>query len=195
MSRISAVLIRHGATLGNHMGLYLGRTDQPLSPEGEAELLDYARQGRYPAVNAVFSGGALRCLQSAGLIYPGRRVHVVPELWECDFGDFEGKSYEQLKDDPDYRRWLDSGGTLPFPGGEDPADFHKRCLKAFQDICAGAPEGNALAIVCHGGTIMAILSTVARPMRDFYFWHTPNCGGFQFNYSAASGEATNLRTL
>lgn len=33
---------------------------------------------------------------------------------ECDFGIFEGKNYEELKENRDYQRWLDSGGVLPF---------------------------------------------------------------------------------
>ena len=35
-----------------------------------------------------------------------------------NFGSFEGKTYFDLNGNEDYQRWIDSGGTLPFPGGE-----------------------------------------------------------------------------
>ena len=31
-------------------------------------------------------------------------IEICDKLKECDFGDFENKSYEDLKDNPDYQR-------------------------------------------------------------------------------------------
>ncbi len=48
-----------------------------------------------------------------------------------DFGQFEGKNYEELKDNPDYQKWIDSNGTLPFPGGEPREQFIRRSMEGF----------------------------------------------------------------
>ena len=48
-----------------------------------------------------------------------------------DFGQFEGKNYEELKDNPDYQKWIDSNGTLPFPGGESREQFIRRSMEGF----------------------------------------------------------------
>jgi len=54
--------------------------------------------------------------------------HFVPEWTEMDFGAFEGHNYQELSGDPAYQRWIDSGGTLPFPEGESREEFIRRSV-------------------------------------------------------------------
>lgn len=122
------LLIRHGRTAGNLEKRYIGgQSDEPLCPQGISELLEYRKRGYYPAVDQVCSSDMRRCLETAHLIYGSQETAVFFGLRECDFGLFEGKSYEQLKNCRSYQYWLDSGGTIPFPEGEDPG----RILPAF----------------------------------------------------------------
>lgn len=168
------ILIRHGRTRGNLEHRYIGcGTDEELCPEGAALL----RENHYPDADCVFASPMRRCIQSAGILYPGKTVRIIPDLRECDFGDFEGRNYEELKDHPAYRAWMDSGGMLPFPGGESRKQFSQRCVKAFQMIIAGLSEGK-YAFVVHGGTIMAIMEHFARPKGDYYDFQVRNGGGF-----------------
>lgn len=46
--------------------------------------------------------------------FPGEPVHIIEELAECDFGEFENKNYKELEGNPHYQEWIDSNGTLPF---------------------------------------------------------------------------------
>ncbi len=48
-------------------------------------------------------------------------IEICDKLKECDFGDFENKSYEDLKNNR-LSKWLDSNG-VPFPNGETHEDF------------------------------------------------------------------------
>ena len=66
-----------------------------------------------------------RCIQTAELIYPKNQITQEVLLKECDFGIFEGKTYEELKDREEYQAWLDSGGTIAFPewGGTEGIPF------------------------------------------------------------------------
>ena len=118
------ILIRHGKTAGNLERRYIGcRTDEELCAEGVEQLKALC----YPAVDAVFASPLKRCIQSAEIICPGMPVHVVDDLRECDFGDFEGHNYEELKDDPAYQAWLDSLGERPFhPGNALPICWDAR---------------------------------------------------------------------
>ena len=97
-----------------------------------------------------------------------------------DFGDFEGKTYGELKDDPAYRTWLDSGGETACPNGESKAAFCARVCHAFERLVDEAMARGAewLVIVAHGGTQMAALSRFAEPHRDYYDWNAPLAGGF-----------------
>jgi broad specificity phosphatase PhoE len=89
-------------------------------------------------------------------------------------GDFEGKTAEELSNDPRYQEWVDNGCLTPVPNGESIAQFKARCCKVFAEILERLPAESTTAFVIHGGCIMAILEAFAEPKRDFYSYHIPN---------------------
>lgn len=168
------IFIRHGKTAGNSEKRYIGRTDEPLSPEGIKEL----SEKNYPEAEIVITSGMKRCIETAKLIYPNQKHVAINGLEECDFGDFEGKNYKELSDNPDYISWVESGGILPFPNGESPADFKKRCIAAFDETTQKYKDKSAISFVVHGGTIMAVLEKYALPKKDYFDYGVPNGGGY-----------------
>ncbi|GHU60116.1 alpha-ribazole-5'-phosphate phosphatase [Clostridia bacterium] len=173
-------LIRHGKTQGNIERQYIGSTDLPLAPSGRDELAELAASGRYPKVDRVYASPMLRCLQTAGIIYPGIDPVPVPGLRECDFGIFEGKTHEVLIENEDYKSFLESGGNYAFPGGDSFEGFVGRCAQAFDGIIDDiiADGINSSAVVCHGGSIMAIMSTFGEPPGKYYDWQVQNGMGY-----------------
>ena len=121
-------LIRHGKTQGNLLGRYIGVTDECLCQEGREQI----QGGVYPLAKLVFASPLRRCMETAGLIYPGIAVQTEELLRECDFGAFENKNYEELSADSRYQAWVDSGGSLPFPQGESHESFCARCREGFR---------------------------------------------------------------
>ena len=170
---MSWVLIRHGKTRGNLEGRYIGsRTDEPLCPEGIEELKLYC----YPKVQKVFVSPMRRCLETASLLCPDLSPETVPDFRECDFGLFENKNYAELNGRKDYQAWIDSGGNLPFPQGESRRQFTDRTLAAFRSIIHHGKDKD-VALIAHGGTIMAIMEAFAFPRRDYYDYQVKNgCG-------------------
>ncbi len=116
--------IRHGKTLGNIEKRYIGRTDEPLCEAGKREL----KSRLYPDCEIVITSRMKRCTQSAEIIYPNKKIVIAADLRECDFGNFEGKNYHDLSGDTDYQNWIDSGGNITFPNGDDPQKFKKRAF-------------------------------------------------------------------
>ncbi len=192
---IDVTLIRHGSTEGNHLGKYIGRTDEPLSDAGVKQILTARESARMPFAERVYASNMLRCVQTARLLFPGKEPTLIPDLRECDFGAFEGKTFEELKNTSEYQAWLDSGGTAAFPGGEDPMDFRKRCQQTFLQLCKQITSPSAIAIVCHGGTIMSILEGFSCPQEDFYRWQVKNGEGFRFRFDTQSGLAENIAKI
>ena len=125
---IELFLIRHGLTEGNKKKRYIGRTDEPLCPEGLEQLSALS----YPVLDNIFISPMRRCVQTARILYPQARLHIIDDFRECDFGEFENRNYLELADNENYQKWIDSGGTLPFPGGESPKEFQRRTLLGFQ---------------------------------------------------------------
>lgn len=169
------VLLRHSFTKGNLKKRYVGTTDEPLCPEG----IRFLREHFYPEAEHVFVSPMRRCVETARLLYPHMSFHIIEELAECDFGDFENKNYQELSDNPDYQRWIDSGGTLPFPHGESRDAFKWRSLRGFQRVVYFCLNNGArsAAVVTHGGNIMNIMEEYSYLRKDLYQWHVENgCG-------------------
>ena len=177
------VFIRHLCTPGNEKRQYIGRTDEVLSEQAVEEFRQRQEQstgGLYPPVQHVIASPLKRCIQTAELIYPGQEISVEPMLRECDFGEYEQKTYEELKNEPEYIRWMESGGMTVFPGGEEQTSFRRRCVDGVKRWIARLLEDGAdsAAFVVHGGTIMAVLSELAEDKHEFYHWQVENGGGY-----------------
>ena len=184
---IHLTLIRHGATLSNKEGRYLGKTDETLNPDGIGALEKSVAGGNYPTADLLFSGPMKRCLETAQILYPGQTPIIIPEWTEMDFGAFEGHNYQELSKDPNYQRWIDSGGTLPFPEGESREEFIRRSVAGYEKMVyhmkmiwersAASGQGDrkiqSVSAVVHGGTIMALLSHF---LGGEYFDYQAKCG-------------------
>ena len=168
------LMLRHGATPGNALRQYIGRTDEPLSEAGRAALAEL----HYPAAEKVYISPMLRCRQTAELLFPGAELTVVDGLQEMDFGHFEGRSYLDMAEDAEYQAWLDSNCEAPIPGGETKSDFTERCCAAFASVLA-ADKSDRLVFVVHGGTLMSVLSRYAEPAREYYRWSCSNGHGYR----------------
>ncbi len=176
------IFIRHGRTRGNLEKRYIGAVDEGLCPEGAEELLK--NKGKYPAADILFLSPMKRCLQTAEILYGDSAVpvSVIEEFREIDFGDFEGKNHRELERDPDYIKWIESGGSMRFPNGEDRGDFIRRCSEGFLravSLCSELPAKNGevtAVFIVHGGTVMSILQSFAGG--DYYDYLCENGHGF-----------------
>lgn len=169
------VLLRHGETAYNAQRRYQGASDIPLSEEGKVRL----RKADF-APEVVYVTSLCRTAQTAAILFPGARQAVEDGLREMDFGDFEGRTYDEMKSDAAYCAWLDSGCESACPNGESKAIFCERVCRAFEKLVddALARGDERLVIVAHGGTQMAALDRFAEPHRDYYSWNAPPAGGF-----------------
>ena len=188
------IFIRHFKTKGNRLRQYIGVTDEPLD---QPVLLR-----EYPNADTVVVSPLKRCIQTAELIYPGKGQMICPGLRECDFGEFEKKTYEELKNHPAYQKWLDSGGAAAFPGGEGREAFVKRSVAAFEEAVRKLMENGCrrASFVVHGGTIMAVLSEFDREKRDFYQWQVANGEGFlakldETDWKSGKKQLTEIRKI
>ena len=170
-------LIRHGMTEGNRYQRYIGVTDEPLCEEGRELLGKFT----YPKPQAVFVSPLKRCLETAAILFGDPKVRIIDQLAECDFGEFENKNYQELDGNEHYQSWIDSGGLLPFPGGESREEFKRRNVTVFQKAVNGCLRNgiSLAALVVHGGTIMNVMEEYADEDRSFYDWHVQNGKGYE----------------
>ncbi len=118
--------IRHGAIDETLSGKYIGTTDVELSDKGKAALRKLDFECDYPYAKVVFTSPLKRCTQTCKILYPELDPLVIANLSECNFGEWEGKTADELKDDPDFQKWLAGDNSVKPPRGESNADFVRR---------------------------------------------------------------------
>ncbi len=172
-------LIRHGLTDGNLKQQYIGITDLPLTIAGVAQLKQLKSEMDYPKVDKVYSSPMLRCRQTANILYPAKDIQLVDKLREIDFGEFEGKTANELEANPAYADWA-AGRISAAPGGEDNTEFAKRLCVGLNEIVRDMMASNAehAAVIMHGGAIMMLLASCAVPRKSMVEWTCPAGSGF-----------------
>ena len=178
MKKLKLYLIIHGKTEANEKHLYCGKTDISLSEKGKEELYDIKSTVKYPECKSFFSSGAKRANETIEILYPEKSYSEINEFWEYNFGDFEMKSYDMLKESKAYINWItDKNGQVLCPNGESKSQYKKRIEEAFNSFINSCYEESIsqAVLVCHGGTIGTILEIFYDNSKSFYE-HQPACG-------------------
>ena len=183
------LFLRHGITQGNKNRWFYGAIDIPLLEEGKQCLLDYKEQGYYPDVpeNAkYYTTGLGRTEETLKLLFGDHPFQTIPELREMNFGEFEGKTFDELKDNSDFQNWMeDESGDVHLPGGESRKEFYDRIRRGLEMLLeyhrSLEQEKNEEAfsvMICHGGVIAFIMEQLFLGEREsMWDWITlPGCG-------------------
>ena len=189
-------LLRHGITEGNIKRLYYGITDLPLAKEGIDAVSERKNAGIYPDKNGfkLITSGLLRTKQTLFEIY-GNDVDFIsdPRLNEIDFGDFEMKSYDELKDREDYKEWISGDNWRKVcPNGESGEIM---CERAFSALDEYVKED--CIIVCHGGIITSYIQKLFpndSEHNNYYEWQPKPCEGYKIVFDD-TGKAESYKKI
>ena len=160
------VLLRHGQTEWSLDGRHTGRTDLPLTREGERQARAAAALLAGTKISAAWSSPAERARRTAelaGLPLQG----TDPDLWEWDYGGYEGVTTHDIqRGRPGWDLWTD--GVIPgepgrFPG-ESVAHVGERCDRVIRRVrplvapdSESALEGD-VALVAHGHVLRVLVA-------------------------------------
>lgn len=172
--------IRHGSIDETLSGKYIGTTDVSLSDKGKMSLKKLNFDYVYPQAPVVFTSPLKRCTQTCKILFPNIKPLVIDALSECNFGEWEGKTAEELKTDPDFEKWLAGNNSVKPPRGESNDDFVRRICKMFESIVEGLMKTGTTecAIVTHGGVIMTLLAVYGLPQAKPFEWTMDNGFGY-----------------
>ena len=123
------VLVRHGATEWSENGKHTGRTDIPLLAEGGEQAKAagiLVRQYGPTTFGQVLTSPLIRAEETCTLA--GYSGELEPDLMEWDYGDYEGLTSAEIRQQhPGWTLW-DEG----VPGGETAADVGRRADRVIQ---------------------------------------------------------------
>jgi broad specificity phosphatase PhoE len=137
------VLVRHGQTEWSLDGRHTGTTDIPLTEEGrrEAEAAGRRLAGRKFAL--VLSSPLARALDTCRLVGLGDAVQVREDLREWDYGDYEGLTSAQIRQErPDWYLFRDA-----CPNGETAEQVGERVDRVIMEVRG---VGGDAALFGHG---------------------------------------------
>lgn len=152
------ILIRHGDLGEACRGLYIGRTDLPLSEGGKRQAAALAGEiGRLSGVHLLCS--PLRRTRETAEMALGAvdACDIDPDLREIDFGRWEGMGFAEIAaaDPAAVERWAALDEAFAFPGGESLGAFSERIVAVAGRIAAD-PAGTVVAFT-HGGVIRYLI--------------------------------------
>lgn len=146
-SGVMVDFVRHGATEWSSSGRYTGRTDLVLSPIGRCEAAAVGERIRCGDYDVVWSSPLLRSVETA--VLAGFDPRIDERLAEFDFGDIEGRRWEELS--VDVQGSLVDFDSFVAPGGESVVEFKTRVLSWWDDL-----EPGRHVAFCHGGVIRVV---------------------------------------
>jgi alpha-ribazole phosphatase len=157
------ILIRHAEPDATVRGQCYGSLDVALSDAGRENANAAAAALAYVPITTVYTSPLLRARETATAI---ARQHQLPlvtvdDLRELDFGDCEGRSYDEIAETmPDlYARWMSAPTEVVFPRGESFLELRERVAVAAARIRDHDVGGTAV-LVTHGGVCRAIAADV-----------------------------------
>ena len=140
---MSLYLIRHGETAWSLSGQHTGRTDIPLTPQGEQDVRTLAKRLRPVKFSRVFTSPRQRARRTCELVGLDAVADIEPDLVEWDYGDYEGqRSVDIRKHRPDWNLFRDG-----CPGGESPAQVTDRADRVIARLRLLQGE---IAVFSHG---------------------------------------------
>lgn len=167
--------IRHGETIYNTKRCYYGLLDPKLTAKGEREIKERAKELEQVQPTAIYTSALKRTNQTASIIcaerqWPTSLIEPVPALNEMDFGEWEGKTADEVEaHDPEpWQQFMTSPFSLHPTGGEAFIDFKARVLKSFKQIISNHQKDDTVIFVGHLGALRIILHTYFESDKDFF---------------------------
>ncbi|MGI6852709.1 histidine phosphatase family protein [Mesorhizobium sp. 1B3] len=155
-------LVRHAAH--DNVGLFLaGRCNNVcLGTNGRAQAERLAERMQRERFTSVTSSPRERARETAAAIVAASQqipLSISNELDEIDFGCWSGKTFQELDEDAEWRRWNAERNEAKTPGGETMLDVERRILTCMRDIAAAHPNEGAV-LVSHADVIKAAVCHV-----------------------------------
>lgn len=159
------VLVRHGQSEWNALGLWTGQEDVPLTETGRAEARQAAEHLRDIELHQGYTSTLGRAQQTLeeikdALQHPALPTSTSAALNERHYGDYQAKNKWDIKTqigDEEFVK-LRRNWDHPVPNGETLKDVHSRVLPYYQEhILADLKAGKNVIVAAHGNSLRALM--------------------------------------
>lgn len=153
------ILVRHGFSEANDKNIYAGSMDYHLSELGVKQAELCGERFRNVKVDAIYSSNLKRAYDTAVYVSREKGIQIIVDenLRECDGGDWEGRTYDELCElyPDDYGIWCNDIGRAICPNGESVKDFSCRIIKIITKIVE-ENKGKTVCVFTHATPIRVV---------------------------------------
>jgi len=165
----TVLLIRHAETdaVGRFISGWMKGVHLNESGREQAALL--ARRLARAPLRAIYCSPLERAIETAEPVAAatGAAIQVRDAIGEIRFGEWTGRTFEELEVIPEWRKFNTSRSTTRIPGGELMLETQARMVAELECIRSRHPAEIA-AVVSHGDPIRAAVLYFAGMPLDFY---------------------------
>jgi phosphoserine phosphatase len=186
--------MRHGETAWNRERRVMGDLDIALTGEGRLQCTAAAALLETFAIDRIVSSPLRRAAESADIVASHLGIAVTQDarLVEVRFGEWQGRTYDEVACDPRYALFASDPVVHPTPGGETVECVQRRGLDGL--ACIG--EGENVLFVTHGDIIRTLLCHfLGAPLAGYRRIRTDNCGVSAVALGAGAPEVKFLNVL
>lgn len=184
------ILVRHGHTYFNQIGLTQGWCDSPLSDQGKEQVQTLERLLKDIRIDCIYSSILGRAYETAKILNENRglKIHVDERLKEINFGYFEGLP-EHIRDnfDVESKNW-DQDLKMNYEAyhGENIDNVIARHHDFMHDIITKHNSDDTVLIIGHGCSLYAYIKDIFKDdlnklYPDFHFLSNAEAMILQFD--------------
>ncbi|MCX6015951.1 MAG: histidine phosphatase family protein [Chloroflexales bacterium] len=166
------IFVRHGETAYNAIGRYQGHMQISLNDTGFSQARHVGERLQHHNFDAIYSSDLLRAVQTAKAIahHHDQQVIELPGFREIDVGLWEHLTVAEISAQfpTDFAAYRIKPGRTIYTGGESYAQMQTRAMQTLAAIMQRHDEHDTICVVCHGGTIRAIVCAVLNLDIDNY---------------------------
>lgn len=163
------LLIRHGTTAAVGQRLSGRAGGVPLNDKGRRDVEALTKELATFPISHIYSSPMERALQTAEPLGRLMGSQVIPHeaLNEIDFGDWTGRTFEQLSVQTEFQRFNTFRSCAQAPGGESMQEAQTRITRALQALALKHPN-ELVAVISHSDIIKAAVAYYAGIHLDLF---------------------------
>jgi len=170
------ICIRH-TTIDVPKGICYGQKDVNVSLSYAEELLQI--KGKLKSIDVpdkIYTSPLLRCRILSEDLFPDYSVIHDKRLEELNFGDWEGKTWDEIYSQEKGSYWMNNYLSVCCPKGESYPELKNRVMSFYRELCSSNIRN--IAIVTHAGVIRILKSIITKEsIEDVFSDFSPEYGG------------------
>jgi broad specificity phosphatase PhoE len=163
------ILVRHGQTDENVSGRISGQGPVPLNVRGQEQARLAAEVLAPLGITHIFSSPLVRARQTAEFLAERlqKPIEEIPDLCEVGYGDWEGKTFSEMRTHPVAHQVFNDPINAIFPNGESLLAVQQRGIRVIEWVRGTYPQG-IVTVVSHGDVIRTTLAHyLGMPFNDY----------------------------